>query len=89
MRQSLRHLLLTAAGISALFAGIASNTLASTASEYACNECEHQFWLCGGWQDDYCVNRYYRCLALNGCPPPPEGVRSDTLRGREEPGAIG
>jgi hypothetical protein len=93
MRKSLRHLLLTAAGITALFAGIASNTFASSASEDPCIDCEDQFWLCGGWQDDYCVNRYYRCLALNGCPRPPEAAGNSAgqgaVRGRETPGGVG
>lgn len=93
MRTSLRHLLLTAAGITALFAGIASNTFASSTSEDPCSECENQFWLCGGWQDDYCANRYLRCLARYGCPNPLEAAGNNPgqnmLRGRETPGGVG
>ena len=45
-----------------------------------CDACELQFFICGGWQNDYCVNQYIRCLYRNGCPP------IESLRGVRMPG---
>lgn len=45
-----------------------------------CEECDSQFWACGGWQNDYCVLQFSRCLNRNGCPP------IDFVRGGSMPG---
>lgn len=89
MRKSLRHQLLTAAGIAALSAGIASNTLASPASEEPCNHCEDRFHECGGWHNDDCRQDDDHCLAINGCRMPAAAPGAGISRGRLEPGAIG
>ena len=47
-----------------------------------CELCESQFYFCGGWQNDYCVNQYARCLYRNGCPPI-EFIHGGALPGTE------
>ncbi len=52
------------------------------AGDDPCDVCELQFFTCGGWQNDYCVNQYTRCLYRNGCPPI-EFVRGGKMPGME------
>lgn len=72
--------MLAIVGLTLIFAYQPSDSLAS--GDDPCGLCEHQFFVCGGWQNDNCVNQYLRCLYKNGCPTI-EPVRGESMPGME------
>ncbi len=70
--------MLAIVGLSVVFGYQPSDSRASEGDP--CEACDSQFWACGGWQNDYCVKQFARCLDRNGCPP------IDFVRGGAMPG---
>ena len=55
----------------------------SASQEDPCALCEHQFYICGEWQDYNCVNQYLHCLRRYSCPPI-ESARGRLMLGTEK-----